>query len=261
VLDHLDGIHLSPDAQALLASIEEPILRESTRDYFVNMQFRRDYFMRGARRMAQAVQQHELRGLRFVLARPAALVELKVKGALGMAKLHDNVYQPIVDALGADGSKVKSLAEIEELVASSNIAFPQLVQATVLLVGKGDVYVAQSEAAAKEVRPRTRALNQFLVRRSETNGDAVHLASPLTGGGVTATRIEQLFMLSMSEGAATAEDWGKRAWAALSSQNQRVLKDGKPVESPEDNLAELTRQANEWQESKLPVLRWLDVLE
>ena len=50
-LESIDAIHLREDGQALLQGIESPLLREQMRDYFINRQFRKDLFLRGARRL------------------------------------------------------------------------------------------------------------------------------------------------------------------------------------------------------------------
>jgi hypothetical protein len=49
------------------------------------------------------------------------------------------------------------------------------------------------------------------------------------------------------------------AWDLLAAQNQRLVKDGKPLETPEDNLAELARDAREFVDQSLPVLRALQI--
>ena len=45
----------------------------------------------------------------------------------------------------------------------------------------------------------------------------------------------------------------------LSLQNQRLLKDGKAIESAEGNLEELTKQALTFQANRLTVLKELQV--
>lgn len=261
LLEHLDGIHLSTEAQALLSGIGDVVLREAARDYFTNLPFRRDYFVRGPRRMPPSVQAEALRKLRFVLARPVRLVEFKVKGALGVAQLLENVYRPVLEALEADSMRPKSLAELEAATAGKGVPFSQLQQACMLLAGKGDIYPAQDEEAAAEVRERTRALNRHLMKRALATGEIQHVASPVTGAGITASRIELFFMTALGEGKEDPEDWARLAWQVLSSQNQRVLKDGKPIEAPDDNVAELMRQSQEWRDVKLPVLRATGVVD
>ncbi len=48
-LDHIDGINLTEEQQTFLKEITDPLFRESIRDFMVNQQFRRDYWVKGAR--------------------------------------------------------------------------------------------------------------------------------------------------------------------------------------------------------------------
>jgi hypothetical protein len=43
----------------------------------------------------------------------------------------------------------------------------------------------------------------------------------------------------------------------IAPQGRQLIKDGKQFETPEDNLAELTRQAQEFAEKRLPILKAL----
>ena len=84
-------------------------------------------------------------------------------------------------------------------------------------------------------------------------------ASPVTGGGVTVPRFQQLFLLAKQQGHKQPQDWANFVWNLLAMQGQRLIKDGKTLETPEDNLAELTAQANEFAEKRLPILKALQI--
>ena len=58
---------------------------------------------------------------------------------------------------------------------------------------------------------------------------------------------------------ASAEELGRFAWDLMAAQGQFVVKDGKPIETPEENLAELTRQAREFIGTPLAVCRALQI--
>ena len=82
------------------------------------------------------------------------------------------------------------------------------------------------------------------------------LASPVTGGGVTLDRISQLFLLAVNAG---EENPAAFAAAILGEQNQRILKDGKTLETPEENLAELAQRYSEFAAKRLPLLKQLGI--
>ena len=56
----------------------------------------------------------------------------------------------------------------------------------------------------------------------------------------------------------TAE-WAQHVWQILAAQGQKIVKDGKTLESAEDNLAELTTQAQTFAQKQLPILKALQI--
>ena len=83
--------------------------------------------------------------------------------------------------------------------------------------------------------------------------------SLVSGGGITVPRSQQLFMLVKQQGHEQLADWAQFVWANLSSQGQRLLKEGKTLETARDNLAELTVQAQTFADIKLPIHRALQI--
>ena len=50
-LDYVEVINITPEQQAFLKSIPGALFREAIRDFMVSQQFRRDCWVKGARRM------------------------------------------------------------------------------------------------------------------------------------------------------------------------------------------------------------------
>ena len=49
-------------------------------------------------------------------------------------------------------------------------------------------------------------------------------------------------------------------WQILTAQGQKIVKEGKTLETPEQNLAELLEQAIIFAEQQLPILKALQVV-
>jgi SAM-dependent methyltransferase len=256
-LDFIDAINLTPEQQAFLKDIPDPMFRESVRDFMVNQQFRRDYWIKGARRITPLEQAEALLSQAFVLATPVANISLKVTGALGEATLTESVYQPLL-SLMAD-HHVRTVKEMHEAVHTQGVSDGQLRQAVLVLAGLGHLLPVQEEAVVSAAAPHAALLNQQLMKKSRSQADIGFLASPLTGSGVHVSRFEQLFLLAITEGAHDPAQWAATAWAVLSQQGQRIIKDGVTLESADQNLAELTAQAAAFKDTKLPILRALVV--
>jgi len=257
-LDAIDALNLTPEQQAFLNDIPDPMFRQTTRDFMVNQQFRKDYWVRGARRMTALEQAEALRAVRLMLVSHRPDVALKVTGAVGEASLNEGVYTPILDLL-AD-HRPRTLGQIEAALAGAGVSFAQLLQAVMVLAGAGHLLPVQPDEAAAAAEANSARANAWLMARARGSSEISYLASPVTGGGVAVGRFQQLFLLALQQGKKKPAEWAQSVWEVLSRQGQRLVKDGATLENPEDNLAELKRQAAEFDARQLPVLRALKVV-
>lgn len=255
--DLVDDVNLSAEQQTLLKEIPDPIFREGVRDVMVNQQFRRDYWVKGIRKHNVLDRVEELRMQRVVLANTRENLSLKVKGAHGEANMKEEVYFPIIDFLS--DYKTKTIAQIEKEVASKNISFPQLLQAIMVLTNTGFLSVAQNDTQISTAKKHTDKLNAYLINKARGNGDIIYLASPVTGGGINVDRFQQLFLLGFSQGVRDPVEFAKQVWQVVSSQGQKLIKEGKTLETLEENIAELTSQAKIFIEKRLPILKALQI--
>ncbi|WP_193171945.1 class I SAM-dependent methyltransferase [Nisaea nitritireducens] len=254
LLDQVDAINLSADAQKILGEIPDPMLRETVRDYFVNQQFRRDIFIKGARRLPPLERMRRLQAKAFALLLGPEDRPEKVTGSLGEAALQEAVYKPVFDALASDGQSPKTIAQLHALC--EGVDFNQITQALQVLAGSGAVAPAQDKPAIQSARKTTKLLNSELCRRAEASTDVNHLASPVTGAGVQVNRFEQLFLRATE---LKEKDAPGYVWRVLSAQGESILKDGKALEGEEENLAELRAQHDLFERKRLPVLKSLGI--
>ena len=236
----------------MLAAIPDAGFRETARDFMVNRLFRRDYWVRGARRMTAADRAERLRAVRVVLATPAANVKFKVIGALGEANLHEDVYRPILDAL-AD-HRPRSLGELEATLAPHGTTLVRIVEAVMILAGAGNLHPAQSDEAIAHARAGAILLNTRLCALARYAEDVGCLASPVTGGGFPVRRIDQLFLLARSLGHAGDQALAAFAADVLQAQGQRIMQGGQPVLDNAQQLDMLRGQAQSFTNQRLPVL-------
>ena len=256
--DHVDSINLSQDQQALLEEIPDSGFRQSVRDFMVNQQFRKDYWVKGARKANNFDQAHILQNTRIILTTPRDQVSLKIQGALGEADMTQRIYDPILDQL-ADHTP-KTLAQLEKSLTDHKINLAQLLEASMLLAGTGQLALVQDDNTIQTARKQTDALNAHLMNLARSSNDIHHLASPVTGGGVSAGRFEQLFLLALTQGHQQPKDWANATWQLLAAQGQQLVKDGKTLTTAEQNLEELTEQANTFAQKRLPIFQALQVV-
>ena len=254
-LAHIDMVNLTAKQQALLKEIPDAMFRETVRDFMVNQQFRRDYWVKGARKLNLLEQLEALRAQKVILVQSRADVSLKITGAIGEATMQEAVYNPILDLL-AD-HKPRTLGQIEQAVKDKGVAFAQVTQAAMVLTGAGHLAAVQDEALIAKAKKHTDKLNAHLIDKARGSSDITYLASPVTGGGITVNRFQQLFLLAISQGKQQPAEWAAFVWQILAAQGQKILKEGKTLETAQENLAELTVQATAFAEKQVAVLRAL----
>jgi SAM-dependent methyltransferase len=254
-IEHLDAINLSKEQQNFLSQIPDLMFRQTVRDFMVNQQFRKDYWVKGARRVSAYEQRQMLENTRVVLTTPRTDVPMTITTTMGIATLSDAVYGPMLDALGKHESK--TLKELQ----TPEITLGNLLEASLLLMSAGHLAMAQDVHTIKKVTPVTTALNRHLCSKAQGTAEISFLASPVTGGGIPAGRFEQLFLREITQGNKDPQQWAKVTWALLKAQGQRLVKEGKPLESDDDNLAELSEQAEEFSRKRLAMMSKLGVIE
>lgn len=256
-IDHIDALNLTQAQQELLKSVPDEGFKQTVRDFCVNQQFRRDYWVKGARRLQAVQQQALLQSQQLVLVSPVAQVNLKVTGAQGEASMQEAVYRPLLEAMASH--QPMSLGQLSHAVAAK-VPKPAVLQAVQVLLGKGDVALAQDAERTATAQGTTRALNRHLRQLAVGSGDVQYQASPVTGGGVVVNRMQQLFLQAMDQGATQPLLWAMHAWKVLDQQGQRLVKDGVTMQDPESNQKELLQQAQEFADQRLPILRALQVV-
>jgi len=256
-LDHLDAVNLTAEQQAFLKDIHDPMFKQTVRDFMVNQQFRRDYWVKGARRLTPFEQTQGLRDQRFLMTSHRPDVSLKVTGALGEATLTEAIYAPVLDLM-AD-HKVRTLAQIEQAVKNAGITFAQLIQTLLVLCGNGTFSAVQDEAITQKAKKQTDKLNTHLMLKARSSNDITALASPVTGGGIPLGRFPQLFVLALQQGKKKPEDWAAFVEQILAAQGQKIVKEGKPLDTTEEHMAELTSQAHEFSVKQLPIFKALQI--
>ena len=262
--DHVDDINLTAEQRQFLSDIPDATLRETTRSFILNQQFRKDYWIKGPVKLAPLERANGLRGLKVVLKKPVSEITLKMAAGAGEISFNESIYQPIINFLS--DHQIHGLGELENHFATSGsdsqprITLAQITQSIVLLLSTDQVALVQDDAVTKAAKPQSAALNKFLLDKAKSSNDVAFLASPVTGGGVSANRFEMLFLLAIAEGAAEPESWAKSAWRVLASQGHKLINEGVTLQSDQENLDELTSKAKKFEQKRLITFRTVGII-
>ena len=255
-LEAIDQANLTPASIEFLNKIHNPIMREQARDYFINRQFRKDIFVRGARRISPIERRQHLMNMNFVLM-TTDKVDMKCNTTIGEIAFNNPNLETAIEFLASDNYRPKKFADL--LKVNSEVKPENIEQLLTVLVETGKIMPCQDEATVEKVKPVCDKLNAHLCKRAETSHDITEFASPVLGGGIAVDRFEQVFTSYHKQGIQNSEEMAKRAWNLILSQGQRLIKNGKPLELAEENIIEFKGMAERFLNQRLPILKALQI--
>jgi hypothetical protein len=252
------GLFLSPEKQELINSLPDATLRETMKDYFLNTAFRKDVFVRGARRMNNVRQAEWLSQIGLALLVPRADVSMTMKLTVGEVNAKPEVYGPVLDALV---KQPQTLAELGNLPGMKEQGVGNLAQIAAILSASGQTafYFATASKVATDSAQR---MNRTLAAHVRYGDEYQVLTSPLLGNGLITNFIERLVYLGLAQHGKDADISlvVKQAWQTMSAQGRRMIKDGKMLPTDAENLAELEIQIKPVLAQKLPIWRQLKMI-
>lgn len=194
VVEQLEQVCLTADAQTLLKEISDPVARETIRDYFRNTRFRRDLFTRGARKLNQQERANAMRSTRVVLASASAEFPMQVNVPVGSVKLPEEPCKAIVRML-AEGSR--TIGELLDVPEINSHGAQKVFQLMMLMVTRGIIQSALPKGSDKARREAASRFNRAVMMRP-AGLESQALASPELGNGSIVPRVDQ-FILAFAD--------------------------------------------------------------
>lgn len=251
------GMYLSQEKQDLIATFADSPMRETLKDYMLNTGFRKDVYVRGARKMTALRLSEWLSEVRVMLLVPREQVNFEMP--LPFGKFRGNaIYEQVCDALAAGPL---SLGQLGQLPALAEQSLGALAQVAVLMSSAGQMAIHHGDRAGVDAAPAQR-LNRALAAQVRYSDDYPALCSPLLGTGMAWGFIDRLVygMAVEQDGAPDLERAVGKAFNLMKMQSRRMVKDGVTLESDDDNQAEVRRQVQQAIALKLPLWRALRML-
>jgi SAM-dependent methyltransferase len=251
-------LYLNAEQQALLADVLDPVARETIKDYITNRSFRKDVYVKGARALApaQLIEMLGRVGLSLTCARRD--VNLAMTLAVGQVNGAPGYFDPVLDAIADAPMTLGALLAMPALIGYDMAGLTQLAA---MLVGSGQaaLYFAGADG---EQPSGARAMNRAITARA-SHGDELHaLASPLLGSAILLSRHEQMVFAVLARDGVDSEvaAVAAKVWAVYAAAGQKVIVDGAPLVSDDENLVEVTRRVRVTLADKLPIWRRLRML-
>ena len=252
LVDHVDRVNFTEAQQRVLAQLTDPQLAETTRDMISGRQFRHDIFVKGFTPLQPLRARERWLQTRLALSVAAEDLQLTFGTALGTLALRPEVYKPVINVLDQGPMTIREL--IERLPATQ-LGWTSLTDAIKVLIGRGDLHPALPPDGLAERTASTRAFNNAVMARAKESTELGYLASPVTGGGIRADRITQLYLLAKQKGA--QDPAATMAKIAIMSGHS-VERDGQKL-GPQETAAALGARAVTIEQKTLPILERLGI--
>ncbi len=250
IVEHIDQICITPEAQTLLKEQPDAIARETVRDFFRNPRFRRDLFTRGARRLSMAERVAALENLRLALAAPPPAFPLQMNVPVGSLNIPAEPGARIVALLAERPMSIRELLADPQLAAQGQ---QTLFQVLLLLVTQGSVQPALSPKSAEEGAAAAARFNRAMLFQPVAL-EAQTLASPLLGSGLHVPRGDQ-FLMALERGGTPVT--GERLLAEATRLGMTLQAHDKsgpvPITTPESAQT----MVDDYHRLRLPVYRSL----
>lgn len=252
ILDNVPAISIPGPAVAVLDTIKDPVMRETTRDYFANTQFRRDIFIKGGRPMAVYDFNRRIEATRFMLVGAAENCPDKIQSPVGEVALKTEMYKPVVEELAKFPDATASVGELMAAKGAKNLTRAQIWEIMLVLTGAGYVAPVATSATPKEDQAAAHSLNRALMDRAEAGVGVEFLAAPKLGTAINVSRIEQMLIRAILAG---EKDPAEAVRTSLEDQGQFLIVEGETVQDQEKASKEMTRILGEFNKNRAVLLQ------
>ena len=250
--DNLDFLRFSLEEQQFLNEIDDPVLKETVKDFAVNQQFRRDVFSKGRERLAPAVCRELISHRSFALIVPAVKNTITLNLPRGEVPVDPELYKSVLSAL------VERHYSLDELLNKSDIGrcgFDKVHQVLMVLLSAG--YILPAVEPSPQALASTRLFNYAILEQMILKMEPQYLASPVVQTGIEVDWVQRLLLLC------ELTDSGDPLLfvsSMMREHNYALTKDGAALQSWDENLEELGRQIRSFHTCHLPLLKRLEVI-
>ena len=256
VIEAIEHFNFPKDTLDFLNKIENPIMKEQVKDYFVSRQFRKDIYVRGVRKISDLERAQRLIDTNYILM--TKNFPQKVKLPMGELTLPQALMEKIFEYLSAENYSFKNFADFAK--KNPAIQSADLVTGLVLLVHSGSIQPCQSEESVRRVKNNCVNLNKFICNRAKVADEVKFLASPVLGGGYPLGRFERIFLAAAFDGKNSADEMANYIWEISIKQGQRLTKGNKILATAEENISEFKNMAQNFLDNILPQLKNLQII-
>ncbi len=255
IIDNFEQLVLTPELHKMVTNFSDRATVEAVKDFAVNQVFRRDVFTRGAPSVGTAALERELGETRFALVRPRADCRFSATTPAGEVTMREEVYSPVLDALAGGPKTFDELQRAPELSGKDR---GQVRQALFGMAALGNVLPALPFVGEENRRESTSRFNEMALAEGVAAGSNVALASPVLGSGQMLSFVDALFLHYHNVGGENAIHYVRKE---LARAGAKLMRNGKAIDSEDENRAVIGQQAEKFSGMVLPLLIQLGIAD
>jgi hypothetical protein len=256
-LDNIDALNFDSNQINYLNNIKNKQQKESIKDYFINQQFRKDYWIKGGVKITSLEALDLFKEQRYILQITKEAFQLKLNCNVGQVQLQSEIYEKILECM-----KDYKIIKVSEIIEKLNdFLLESIMEAFIIMAGLGYIAQAQDDELIIKAKLKTKKINEKILSKA-INGECIYfLASPVTGGAINASRIEQFFVKSIIDHSEVNKNQMiDFAWKCLAKNNQGIKKDGVLISTESENKIELASLVENFIKNKLIILQGLEII-
>ena len=255
-IDHVKVVNTTEEQSEILAGITDNTYKQAVRDLMTGTTFRKEYWVKGVKRLSKVEREELIDAIYIVMAVGSSVFDWKIKGPRGEAELDKEIYGALIDE--CQGHKVHKVGALWKSVSAKiKITKSQFYEAIFILISKGVLSSCNPHSNDDQILKDIKYLNAFIINQAHYSAEIPYLLSPLTGVAVAANRMEQLFLEAYKNKIRDVDGLAGHAHSILIANSEKLIVDGKPLVSNQDNLEELKKQAKKFLELSLNVFNKL----
>ena len=221
-IEQIDSCNFSDEALAFLNTIQNATFKEQLKDYFQNTQFRKDIFIKGARRISAKERTQKLLETQFMLVGNPKNFDYKVPCGRGEWNLNKESYDFLFKILEKDSYAPKTLQSIME---ACKMDFNNTLIMLIALIQKGLVMPAQEVSA--EIAQKAKAFNHNTLSKNLKADTFCWIAAPRIASAIAMSNIDKMVLYAYLNGSKKESELINFALQTLKDKGQGIIKEGK----------------------------------
>lgn len=246
----------TPEIASTLNETTDVKLRETLRDFALNTQFRCDIYVKGKNSLNPQDWEKKFFSLKLALVCQASAVTYSIASPRGTIQCKQDMYEPLVKYLAEDSYQAKSMQDIKNQESYKDMAMSNFLEIIRVMLAAGFIHPAQD--IAEQQQNACKHINTFFCQEATKTDYSKVLASPLLGGGVQVSNIEQIFLNAKAQGHTSPTQCAEFTHKLLIEQKRQIIINEKKL-SEEESLKHLIEIANTFEKTRLPLLQALGI--